>query len=192
MKEENKITSEQNKMILEYLKDNYNRARWCVISVIKHNPTQQEWDDYMGVIHEALIKAAKTYNYKKNMAFSSYADMNIRCQIKTNITKMNRKKRKAPDKEVSLNDLVYSDDGLTYQDIYGKYDLEYDDSVDVVKIILNKMSKFERNVTEMLMYGYTVKEICEKLHCSSSKVNAVRECTYKRIDILSLVGQLIK
>lgn len=180
-----KMTKEQNDLILNYIADNYNRARWCVTSVIKHNPNSQEWDDYLGIVHEALIKAARTYKLNKNMTFISYADMNIKCQIKTKITRDNRKKRKAVNGEVSLSDSLKSEEGLTYEDLCGAYDVGYDETTDVVQNVLKKMNKFEREVTKLLMYDYTTKEICKKLRCHPNKINAVKEFTYKRIDILS-------
>lgn len=186
------LNDEQKQLICDYLSDNYKKAKRAVESTLNKFITWQDFDEkYRGICHEALVKAASRYNVNRGMRFSTFARMNIMSCVKTSLTYENRIKRKFNKFTDSL-DAVIDDDGSCLYDLIANQlsnsGTTSDSETDIVEAVFKKMNKFERQVTSLLMYGFSAREICQKLHCTPKHIAAVKEITFKRVDIQEIIS----
>ena len=84
------LTAEQKALVEKYLSDGYKRVKQCIRTTLRRKVSPQEMDDYIGIAHLALMKAAACFNPSKRMSFTSFANLNICSAVKTELTRQNR------------------------------------------------------------------------------------------------------
>ena len=111
------LTVEQQALIEGYLSDNYVKVKKCIHIVLKRKISAHDMEDYIGIAHLALIKAARRFRPDRKMTFTSFANMNICSAIKTELTRENRDCRQFNKTAQSLEAPVKNDDNLRIMDI---------------------------------------------------------------------------
>lgn len=189
----NALNDEQRKLIENYLDDGYRKAKVCIIRTVKQTPNEELFDEYMGIVHNGLVKAALRFSPEKGMKFESFATMTICNEIKTYLTRQNRKKRKCELPTVSLDECLMNDDGILIEETIQDNKAEaFDFGENMVEAVLSKMNRFEKRVTELFMNGYSTKEISQILRCTEKQISTIKNITYKRMDILITINSYMK
>lgn len=138
----NALNDEQRKLIENYLDDGYRKAKVCIIRTVKQTPNEELFDEYMGIVHNGLVKAALRFSPEKGMKFESFATMTICNEIKTYLTRQNRKKRKCELPTVSLDECL---DGILIEETIQDNKAEtFDFGENMVEAVLSKMNRFEK------------------------------------------------
>lgn len=179
------LTDEQRALIEKYLKDNgWDKIKTCIRKTLRKNPSPQEMEDYLGVAHEALIKAAKRFRKDKSMQFSTFVFINVSSSIKTYLTHKRRKKRIINENIQSLNGV--NDEGLCLGDI-----LIGDDDVALkedarIKEYMRTLPVDAQRVLELRIKGYTDTDISYKLSLDGKYIKELSKMmkSYDRVKIL--------
>ena len=109
------LTKEQQRLIDDYLSDNYKKVKQCIHITVRRPLSVEELEDYIEIAHLALVKAAKRYNANKNVKFSTFAGMNITSAIKTYMTHENRQCRKGNKNTKSYDEI--DENGLSLKEL---------------------------------------------------------------------------
>ncbi len=130
-----------------------------------------------------LFKAYQSFDYKTTSDFKTFATLCITRQILSAIKIANRKKNKALNDYVSLNNqggvdskIIDDSDELLFYIIPSNDQLPDDkliskEDLNEIKIgILSKLSKYEKRVLCLYLKGYKYKEIALKLGTNSKSV----------------------
>lgn len=184
-----KLNDYQNSLIEEYLKDGYKKLDTCIYVVTKTLSSHDLYDDFCGVAEEGLIKAARRYDPDKNIKFNTFATMTVKSALKTYLTYVNRKKRKSEVPNISLDAPLGDDDDLLLSEkIADDYDFEEKIIIEnYIDKILKEMNGFEKNVTKLMMNGYTDDEIAKRLRRTTKEVKNAKK-VFKSTKIL-IAGQ---
>ena len=192
-----KMTDEQiiekirqgDKQALTYLMDKYKEI--VNIKVGKYFMIGAEKED---IVQEGLIglfKAIKTFNSEKNNTFKTFANMCIERQLITAIKSSNRQKHMPLNSYLSLNASAYNNDEENGTEIIDTFDSktvedpletimkkEYYDEIE--KSIDKSLSKFEKQVLDGYMKGYSYVTIAKKLDSPVKSVdNAIQRIRKK-------------
>lgn len=123
---------------------------------------------------EGLIGLYEAYcNYEEGIAaFSTFAVMCIRHAIIKSFQGANRKKRKSPQRKVSLDRILYWSDGIpvTFGDLYGAdVDFTEQEVVEFHKILTPQ----ENSVLEMMYEGVSRRKVAEMMGESPGRVSRI-------------------
>lgn len=140
---------------------------------------QKDYDDLYSIASEVVWDCEEKFDGKKvkTKKFKSFVSTCIHNKIKSYITHMNRDKRMAKDKDgnplhnSSLDAPISDENGMTIGDtVQSDFDIDIALSEttdcgcsDKVKIFLDSLSETPRKIAEMIMTGYSVKDIKENL-----------------------------
>ena len=111
------LTAEQKALVEQYLSDGYKRVKQCIRTTLRRKVSPQEMDDYIGIAHLALMKAAACFNPNKRMSFMSFANLNICSAIKTELTRQNRDGRLTDKRAQSLEAPIGENEDMRIMDI---------------------------------------------------------------------------
>ena len=190
------MNSLQKQQILEEYASN-NMARLRKISYplfIKFGGiSEKDHDDFYSKANEELWKATKVFDESKNIPFEAYLLGCLKRKFKTEMTGLNREKRKSDRLSVSLDTPIGEDEGATLGDILSSdFNLEKevlgDAETDNLKIekYLHKLSKMQRRIVGFLSEGYSPSEIQELLHIENKRyldnIKAIQ--SYENIKVL--------
>lgn len=158
-----------SEMILQdYYADDARRLHGMVDGILSKfgGIYQKDRDDFYSIANEVLAKVCLSYDQSQN--FDSYVYSCLSNRIKTEMTRLNREKRKADRLAISIETPLGSDEGTTVGDVLvSDFDLEremeerYSDSR--VLSYLEGLSKVQRRIVEMKMEDVTASEIKKEL-----------------------------
>ena len=157
------LTAEQKALVECYLSDNYAKVKKCVYIVLKRRVSAQDLEDYIGIAHLALIKAARRFRPDKKMSFTSFANMNICSAIKTELTRENRECRQFNKTAQSLEAPVKDDGSLRIMDILvgdGEVNIEENHRI---QQYLNTLPEDAKKVLSLRLRGYDYIEIRDRM-----------------------------
>lgn len=186
------MTKAECQLIEDYLSDNYLKAKRCVCKTLKVDYIDDvDFDEYRGVVDEALIKAAKKYDPSKGVKFDSFAYLNIASSIKTMMTYNNRICRLANHRIVSLDTVIDQDGNICLKDtIVGMEGIVLEDETggesDRVKAYFSVLSNSAAVMLKYLLRGYSWNELEIKFNLTKQKRKKIEEELSKKeyVDIL--------
>lgn len=148
---------------------------WKVINKYKYTPpVGMDDDDLFQVGCIGLIKAARKFNPELGYTFSTYAAIWIRSELQRLFHHQNRKKRQALT--ISIDKQLVEDGGTIADIIPDTVSVE---SEVLAQELLKIYKDREPVITDMLMLGYSHKEIAERLNVTrpyiSQRIKKMRE-----------------
>ena len=167
------LTAEQQALIEGYLSDNYVKVKKCIHIVLKRRVSVQDMEDYIGIAHLALIKAARRFRTDRKMTFTSFANMNICSAIKTELTRENRDCRQFNKTVQSLEAPVKNDDSLRIMDILagdGEINIE---ETHRIKQYLDTLPEDAKKVLALRCKGYDYIKIRDKMGYTTKQMKDV-------------------
>jgi len=159
----------------------------------------QYYDDFYSILAQVVWDCEKNFNEQKvkTNKFKSYLLSCISNKIKSQLTHMHRDKRCLKDDEgnpvytVSLDSPVGDDEKITIGDTI-QSDFDIDEELQGVlkdeklEKFLNNLPRIQRQIAEMIMEGFSIDEIKQRLKLSDKKYhdnfNALK--LFKNISIL--------
>lgn len=173
------MDEEQKQRILEdYASNNMTKLRKISYPLfVKFGGiSEKDHDDFYSKANEELWKATEVFDESKGVQFDVYLKGCIARKFKTEMTGLNREKRKADRLSTSLDAPIGEDEGATLGDVLAS-DFEIEKEVlgenvigDVkIEKYLDRLSKIQRNIVGLLSSGYKAIEIQDLLHISSKK-----------------------
>ena len=167
------LTAEQQALVEGYLSDNYAKAKKCIHIVLKRRVSSQNMEDYMGIAHLALIKAARRFRPDKRMTFTSFANMNICSAIKTELTRENRDCRQFNKTAQSLEAPVKNDDNLRIMDIIvGDSEINIEETHRIQQY-LNTLPEDAKKVLSLRCEGYDYIKIRDNMGYTTKQMKDV-------------------
>lgn len=155
--------------------------------------SEKDHDDFYSKANEELWKATEVFDVSKNIPFEAYLLGCLKRKFMTEMTGLNREKRKCDRLSVSLDTPIGEDEGSTLGDILSSdFDLEKevlgDTATDSLKIerYLHKLSIMQQKIVGLLSEGYKSNEIQELLHIDNKRyldnIKAIQ--SYENIKVL--------
>lgn len=132
-------------------------------------------DDFYSLANEVFVDVIKRYD--NSQSFDSFLYVCLSNKFKSEITKRNRKKRKADRMSISIDTPMGDEENSTLKDIIA-------DSVDIERQIfeekeegyskkmllyLDRLSNLQKEVLKLTMAGYLSAEICKILHITDKQ-----------------------
>lgn len=159
MSQEDRLTDEQQKLVDDYMKTNGEKFIHVLIYQNSNGRTSEdEKEELIGEAHLALMKAAKRFDNSKS-SFSTYAACVIKSQLKSWYRDQNRLCRIINKMSISLDDTDEND--MAYVDKIASKD-SFDDISDSVQKYINTLNREGYAAVQLIMKGYTLKEIQNK------------------------------
>lgn len=133
-------------------------------------------DDFYSLSNEVFYKALRDYDGVQS--FDGFLYSCLTKKFKSEMTYLNRKKRKGNLPDVSWDEMIDSSEEITYSDVI--FDEKSDFEADFieknvkkhvsaeVKIYLSNLSPLQKKIALMIADDYTPSEICEKLHITTN------------------------
>ncbi len=170
------MTDTERALIEDYLSDNYLKSKNCVCKILKRDYiSDADFDEYRGVVDEALVKAARGYDPSKGTQFATFAYLNISSGIKSLMTYKNRDCRMINKRSVSLDSLVDEEEDVYLKDIIiGSEGVELQSMVRV-NAYLNQLSKRAVKALGYRVRGYSWNEIGDILGYSKQKIKNIKD-----------------
>ncbi len=126
-----------------------------------------------------LFKAIRDFETDKGAVFSTFATLCVKNQIKTAVTTANRKKHQPLNQYISIyssldeygvdNETLFIDDGVKTNP--EKRILAIENQNELIKTILDNLSKMEIKVLNYYLNGLSYDEIGERINKSNKSVN---------------------
>lgn len=160
-----------------------NKLKLCIEKTLHRRISEIEFEDYISIAYEGLIKAARRYSDDRQMKFSTFAFMNVTSSIKTYLTYKNRHKRIANENIQSLSDV--NSVGMSLEDtLIGKEDVEIEE--DRTEKYMKTLPSDAKKVLKLRMEGYSDKEISQKLSFTKAYISQLLKIMrdYDRVKIL--------
>lgn len=153
-----------------------------------------EQDDVIQEGMIGLLRAIRKYNPEKKVPFEYFADMCVTTQIITAFRKADRNKHKMLNTSVSLNGPAgEGSDDVTLEETIVASSADSPEELTVMKDAMNYifhsgnniLSDFEMEVLNLLVAGYSYRDIAEKLQKPLKSIdNALQRCRKKINDYL--------
>lgn len=151
----------------------------------------KDFDDFYSLANEVFVDVLKRYDGVQ--PFDGLLYVSLSNKIKSEITKRNTEKRKADRMAVSLDAPVGDEDGRTLNELIAdNFDLEEEAFGKISSLAIKlerymeKLSKQQKRVLELLSYCYKAAEIQEMLHMTQREytdaLDSIR--AYENIRIL--------
>ena len=157
---------------------------------------QKDNDEFYSKANEELWKATETYDDTTGVPFDKYLKMCLQRKFKTQMTDMNRIKRKADRDALSIETPIVGKDGSTStveDTLKSEFNIENEISEEIgilkderVELYLNTLSKVQQKIVLLLVDGYLQDEIIELLHISKKEYvdNLIGIRAYENVKIL--------
>jgi len=148
-------------------------------------------DDFYSLANEVFVDVMKRYDGEQS--FDGFLYSCLSNKIMSEITKRNREKRKADRMSVSLDAPVGDEDGCLLKDLIAdSHDIESELFGEVnamaykLERYLERLSKRQKKVLELLSFCYKVEEIRGMLHMTQREYEDALGCirSYENIKIL--------
>lgn len=147
-----------------------NRLQKLVDRIIKKRYgwiPQKDYDDFYSVAGQALWYCEEHFDITKGKNFEKYLIDSCYRKIKTQITRMNRKKRNNGEPDVSMEKLIDAESETTFGDMIAAK--EADDIHPLAQRYVDSLSKKQRQIAELIMRGYDSYSIKKKLGLTDEK-----------------------
>ncbi len=181
-----RLTEKQKYLITEYLSDNYKRAIQCIHIVMRRKLAAHEIEDYIGIVHEALVKAAMGFRDDKGMKFSSFANMTIQSSLKSELTKENRLSRLINKLSVSFDMPVNNESELYLKDVIpGETDISIQEYTKIEQYFATLPDKAKKALL-LRLKGYDWLDVEHELSCTSTEIKEIISTLqkYERVKLL--------
>ncbi len=183
---------ESNEDATEILYDKYKHIIESIAKSKLNNNIGLEFND---LVQEGMIgfsEAIRDYKNQKDVTFYTFASLCIERQILTAIKKATRDKHKLLNDSISL-DYTYNEDSNLYDNISDDNQptpedkiIEMEEEKQLYKIIVDKLSTFEKQVFDLKIKNYSYKEISASLNVDTKKIdNAIQRIKQKATTALS-------
>lgn len=169
------LTALQSDIMDTYYSDNARKLRGTVDRILRRfgGLSGRDTDDFYSLANEVFVKVMEKYDYKQ--PFDGFLYSCLTNKIKSEITRRNRKKRRADRMIVSLDEPIGDGDGLTigdtiaddfdtFQEIYGRH--EYQGRAGRY---ISKLSTRQANILNLLVDGFKPNEIRRILDISAKE-----------------------
>lgn len=159
------LTSEQRKLIEDYLAEYEHQMYLCIHKNAKRKISDEEFEELRSVAYMALCKAARNYKPNRNTKFASFAFLNVSSAMKSHFNKDNALKRLVYKLSKSLDEPIDSTDKVFLKDVIASTDgIEiYETSLRVVQY-LHKIPKTAKQILHFrCYYGWDYIKIKEHL-----------------------------
>lgn len=153
------LNDEQRQMVV----DNEKLIYWCM-----HRYNLLQYDDAYSILALGLCKAAYTYDEEKGK-FSTWAICIMLQEIKLDMRSNTSNSRKIQKYCISLNTpILECDNDVTLSDcVVGSQDVWSD----IISIDFSKLTEREQNIIDLIISGYTQKEMEKILGISQSYIS---------------------
>lgn len=179
-----KLTSEQQELITDYLKNDsgWSRLKVCIEKTLKRKPSKDEMDEWLSISMLGLVKAAKRYDASRNIDFSSYVYLSVSSTVKTQLTRQNRQCRGGYKMTISFDQETA--EGLNIADgIASAIGVEIQE-YDRINQYLSTKPEEAKRMLSLLMSGYKLSEIKRLLNCTAKRANDLLEILRQDTEIL--------
>lgn len=180
---------EKEFMTNKYYENNAAKLRRVVDKVLSKFGGITDRDHYYSLANEVFVDVLNRYD--GNQDFNGFLYSCLLNKVKTELTRQHREKRKADTMAVYFDSTISEDSNSTYGDIIASdFDLEEEAfgevKEDKVEKYLDKLSKVQRNIVELLIGGYKPIEIREILHMSNKMYsdNMIAIQSFENVSIL--------
>ncbi len=155
--------------------------------------SEKDHDDFYSKANEELWKATEVFDNSNGVPFGAYLIGCLNRKFKTEMTGINREKRKADRLSSSLDAPIGENEGVTLGEMLASdYDLENEvlgeNVISDLKIekYLDRLSKIQRNMVNLLSTGYKSIEIQKILHISNKEYSDYLKAiqSYENVKIL--------
>lgn len=184
------LTDEQRKLIDDYIveQNGYKRIKALICQTLKYIPVEADMEDWVGVAHTALVKAACTYK-EGSCNFATYAHLNIASKIKDTLSQYSRKKRGGDVITVSLDAPVC--ENLTIEDVVtdGINEISFDNIIDE---FLSYFNNREQTVLRYLIDGYSRDEVYKFTGCNRNYIDALLKHKCQTPEIISIKNRIVE
>ncbi len=182
-----------SKILEAYYADNARKLHKMVDGILLKfgGLTHKDMDDFYSLANEVFVDVIKRYD--KSQSFEAFLYSCLLNKIKSEMTKRNRKKRKADRMSISIDTPVREDENTTLGDtIADDFDIEKEIFGEIstmtykLEKYLDMLSKKQREVLNLLSYCYRAVEIQNRLHMTQKEYIDALECihSYEKIKIL--------
>lgn len=153
--------------------------------------SNKDRDDFYSLANEVFVDVLRRYD--ESQPFDGFLYSCLSNKIMTEMTRRNREKRKADRMAVSIDTPIGDGDGNTLGElIAGSYDMEAEifGGVDAMAYKLERymerLSRRQKKVLELLAFCYRVEEIRRMLHMTQREYEDALGCirSYENIKIL--------
>lgn len=182
-------------MITAYYENNAWKLHRVVDRILLKFGKLSEWDldEFYSLANEVFADVIERYDGTRSFDVFLYACLFNR--IKSELTRMNREKRRADRLTVSIDTCIDEEENITLGDmIAGEFLIERE-VLEKGKegysrrtlLYLSRLSKLQRDVLCMHADGYSADEIQEKLRISKKQYTDCREAIYSYRNISALL-----
>lgn len=154
--------------------------------------SDKDADDFYSLANEVFVDVIKRYDSLK--PFDAFLYSCLLNRIKTEMTKRNRKKRKADRMSVSIDMPLGDDENSTLGDMLAdNFDIEkevFDNNEEgysrKMRLYLGQLSHIQKEVLELMTAGYLPNEIMEELHINEKQYTDCNAAihSYRNISVL--------
>lgn len=153
----------------------------------------KDHDDFYSKANETLWMATENFDESKGIPFEQFLKGCLARKFKTEMTGLNREKRKCDRLSVSMDTPIGDDDNSTIVDLIASdFDMSREvfgeDDISDIKVekYLDRLSKTQRRIVELLVNYYKPMEIQKMLHITareySDNIKAIQ--SYENIKVL--------
>lgn len=176
-----------------YYADNARKLRRVVDRILFKfgGLSYKDRDDFYSLANEVFVDVLRRYD--ESQPFDGFLYSCLSNRIMTEMTRRNREKRKADRMAVSIDAPIGDEDGNTLGELIAdSYDMEAEifGGVDMLALKLERymerLSRRQKKVLELLAFCYRVEEIRRMLHMTQREYEDVLGCirSYENIKIL--------
>lgn len=164
-----------DELLFMYYDDNAKKLHAMVDKILTGfgGVSHKDYDDFYSLANEVFTYILHHYSRDKGN-FEGYLYSCLSNKIKTEFTARNRHKRRAERLSIPIDTPIDDEENVTLADILADdLDIEKEvigeESVETFKLeeYLNKLSKRQRKILELLSASYHVNEIMEMLHLTA-------------------------
>ncbi len=160
----------------EYYTNNAKKLRGVVDKILVKfgGLSEKDQDDFYSLANEVFVNVINRYDYQQS--FDGFLYTCLSNKIKTEMTRRNRYKRKADTMSISIDTPICDDENATLGDtIADDFDMEkevvgeVDARTGKIAEYLERLSKRQRQVVELLAASYGAAEIQEILDMTAKE-----------------------
>ena len=182
-----------DQILIAYYDNNAKKLRKMVDRILSKfgGVSDKDADDFYSLANEVFVDAM--IRYDRSQSFDRFLYSCLQNKIKTEITRRNREKRKADRMSISIDTPVGDDENCTIGEMLADdFDLEREifgeeskESLNLEKY-LDRLSKRQRKIVELLTASYGAGEIQNILHITQQEYSdaMIGIHSYENISVL--------
>lgn len=150
---------------------NYNKELKRVVDkiLLKKFPwlPQKYYDDFISTAARTVWYCEKRYDETRNNSFEKYLINSLQRKFKSELTHINRKKRKGENEDISLDAYIEKEEKLTIFDVVATKEVA--DIAPLTQRYLDSLTKKQRQIAELMMQGCNDRDIKAMLRMSNEQ-----------------------